>query len=77
MVEASPPMPTIASDELTTYGVQTIAITIVLVSLATFAVIGRLWSRYLTALKPGLEDWLVVAALVVAWGYAAGNIACM
>ncbi|KAJ4359464.1 uncharacterized protein N0V89_000018 [Didymosphaeria variabile] len=67
-------MPATGPDELTEYGVRTIVITVVFSSLATLAVIGRFWSRYLTAFKPALEDYLVVAALIVTWGYAAGNI---
>ncbi|KAL1594622.1 hypothetical protein SLS60_010383 [Paraconiothyrium brasiliense] len=67
-------MPATGPHELTTYGVRTIVITVVFATLATLSVIGRFWSRYLTAFKPALEDWLVVAALIVTWGYAAGNI---
>jgi hypothetical protein len=70
------PMPATGPDELTKYGVRTIAITVIFTALATFAVIGRFWARHLNAFRPVLEDWLVVGALVMTWGYAAGNIIC-
>lgn len=69
-----PAMPTTGPNELTSYGVRTIAITVVFAALATVSVVGRFWSRYLTAFKPVLEDWLVVGALILTWGYAVGNI---
>ncbi|KAH8704345.1 hypothetical protein GQ44DRAFT_831563 [Phaeosphaeriaceae sp. PMI808] len=73
-MSAAVPLPVTGPHELTTYGVRTIVITCVFAALATFAVIGRFWSRYLTAFKPVLEDWLVIGALVITWGYVAGNI---
>jgi hypothetical protein len=76
MAATTPQMTTIGHNELTTYGARTIAITVVFTALATFAVIGRFWARYLNAFKPVIEDWLVVGALIMTWGYAAGNIVC-
>lgn len=69
-------MPATAANELTEYGVRTIVITVVFTALATFAVIGRFWARYLNAFRPVLEDWLIVGALIFVWGYAAGNFVC-
>jgi hypothetical protein len=71
-----PPLPSVAANELTEAGFRTVVITVVFSSLATVAVLGRFWARYLNAFVPVLEDWLVVGALVFTWGYAAGNIVC-
>ncbi|KAF2815341.1 uncharacterized protein BDZ99DRAFT_516074 [Mytilinidion resinicola] len=65
---------TLPADGLTEMGLRTIVITVVFSFLATVAVIGRFWARYLNAITPLLEDWLVVGGLIVNWGYAAGNI---
>ncbi|KAF2501933.1 hypothetical protein BU16DRAFT_426053, partial [Lophium mytilinum] len=59
---------------LTEMGLRTIIITVVFSFLATVAVLGRFWARYLNAITPLLEDWLVVGGVIVNWGYAAGNI---
>jgi hypothetical protein len=69
-------MPTIGANQLTEYGSRTIIVTVVFVVLATLAVLGRLWARFLNAFTPVLEDWLLVGGLIFTWGYAAGNIVC-
>jgi len=69
-------MPSIGPNELTEEGRRTVIITVVFAALATFAVIGRFWARYLNAFTPVLEDWLIVGGLIFTLGYAAGNILC-
>jgi hypothetical protein len=73
---AVPPMPTVGVNQLTEYGSRTIIVTVILVVLATLAVLARLWARFLNAFTPVLEDWLLVGGLIFTWGYAAGNIVC-
>lgn len=71
------PTPPIAMDhELTEPAVRVIVVTIVMTSLATIAVVARVWSRYvvLSSWNQAVEDWLVLGALIFTWGYAAGNI---
>lgn len=68
--------PTTGKHELTEQGLRVVIVTSVLTVLATLSVIARLWSRYVNSSRPGLEDWLVVAAMVFTWGYAAGNFIC-
>jgi len=73
---ALPPPPSISAHELTHNGVLTVVITLVFSVLATLAVVGRFWARYLNAFTPVIEDWLLVGGLIFTWGYAAGNIVC-
>jgi hypothetical protein len=73
---AIPPPPSTSANELTDNGVLTVALTLVFSVLATLAVVGRFWARYLNAFKPVIEDWLLVGGLIFTWGYAAGNIVC-
>ena len=71
-----PAMPTVGPNELTGFGVRTIVITLIFTLVATISVFGRFGARFLNGVKPLLEDWLVVVALIFTWGYAAGNIIC-
>ena len=68
MSETTPPaLPTIAANQLAKYGVSTVVVTVVFSTLATLAVIGRFWSRYLNAFTPVFEDWLLVGGLYLRW----------
>lgn len=48
----------------TSGGILIIAWAVVLLGLATIAVALRFWSRVLTKISAGLDDWLVLASLI-------------